>query len=95
MQNKGKVENYIINLSFNFTAIIQPSLLLGNRNENRIGESIAQFILKTLSFLFVGKLRQFKAIPALNVANAIIRIISSNKQDIYFTSDKLEELNKS
>ena len=94
LQNKGKAENYIVNLGFNFTAIIQPSLLLGSRTELRIGEIIAQFIFTKFSFIFVGKLRPFKAIKAENVAKAIITIIKNDKKDIYFTSDKLEDFSK-
>lgn len=94
LQNKGKAENYIKNLNFNFTAIIRPSLLLGTRSEFRIGENIAQFIFKKLSFIFVGKLRPFKAIKAENVAKAIIKIIKNNNKDIYFSSDRLEDLSK-
>ena len=48
LQNKGKAENEIIKLSFDFTAVIQPSLLLGNRSEFRIGERMAQFMFKKL-----------------------------------------------
>ena len=81
-------------LSFNFTAIIQPSLLLGTRNEIRIGESVAQFIFKKLSFLFIGTLRPFKAIPAINVAKAIIKIVENKYSGVFFTSDKLEDFVK-
>ena len=99
LQNKGRAENEIIKLSFNFTAIIQPSLLLGIRNKTRIGEGIAQFIFKKLSFLFIGKLRPFKAIPAIDVAKAIMKIVENKKDKdinkvIYFTSDKLEDFAK-
>ena len=93
LQNKGKAEQEIINLSFEFTAIIQPSLLLGDRNENRIGEKIAKFIFKSLSFIFIGKLRPFKAIHAKNVAKAIMIINERKLDDLFFTSDKLEDLN--
>ena len=93
LQNKGKAEQEIINLSFEFTAIIQPSLLLGDRNENRIGEKIAKFIFKRLSFIFIGKLRPFKAIHAKNVAKAIMIINERKLDDLFFTSDKLEDLN--
>ncbi len=92
LQNKGKAESYIINLEFDFTAIIQPSLLLGNRVEFRLGEMIAQFIFKNISFIFIGKLKPFKAIKAKTVATAIIKIIKNNKNNLYFTSDKLEVL---
>ena len=91
LQNKGKAEDEIVKLSFGFTAIIQPSLLLGNRSEFRIGERIAQFIFKKLSFIFIKKLRPFKAIQALTVARAIIRIINRQEKGVYFTSEKLED----
>ena len=92
LQNKGKAEKEIINLSFDFTAIIQPSLLLGDRKENRVGERIAKSIFKNLSFIFVGKLRPFKAIHASNVAKAIMHITKNQLKDLFFTSDKLEDL---
>ena len=92
LQNKGKAEQEIINLSFEFTAIIQPSLLLGDRKENRIGEKIAKFIFKILSFIFIGKLRPFKAIHAKNVAKAIMIINEHKLDNLFFTSDKLEDL---
>ena len=91
LQNKGKAEDEIVKLSFGFTAIIQPSLLLGNRSEFRIGERIAQFIFKKLSFIFIKKLRPFKAIQALTVARAIIRITNRQEKGVYFTSEKLED----
>ena len=94
LQNKGKAEKEIINLSFDFTAIIQPSLLLGDRKENRVGERIAKSIFKSLSFIFVGKLRSFKAIHANNVAKAIMHITKNQLKDLFFTSDKLEDLSR-
>ena len=92
LKNKGMAEENIINLKFNFTAIIQPSLLLGSRKEFRIGERIAQFIFKNLSFIFIGKLKPFKAIKSEIVAKAIVKIIKDSKKDIYFSSEKLEYL---
>ena len=91
LQNKGKAEKEIIDLSFEFTAIIQPSLLLGNRKENRIVEKIVKFIFKILSFIFIGKLRPFKAIHATNVAKAIMHITKNQLKDLFFTSDILED----
>ena len=92
LKNKGQAEQQLINLNFSKLSIIRPSILLGNRKENRIGEKVAQFFFKNLLFLFVGKLRSFKPINAEIVAKAIIIIIQKNKNNVYFSSDKLEEL---
>ena len=92
LQNKGRAEKEIIKLSFKFTAIIQPSLLLGSRKENRIGERVAKFIFGKISFIFVGKLRAFKAIHVKKVAKAIMIINKNKLKDLYFKSDKLEDL---
>ena len=91
LKNKGKAEQEIINLSFEFTAIIQPSILLGDRKENRIGERVAKFIFKNLSFIFIGELRPFKAIHASNVAKAIMHITKNQQNGLFFTSEKLED----
>ncbi len=94
LQNKGRAEREIIKLLFHFTAIIQPSLLLGHRKETRLAEGIAQSIFKKLSFLFIGKLRVFKPIPAIDVAKAIMQILAKKEKSVFFTSDKLENLSK-
>ena len=49
---------------------------------------------KSLSFIFVGKLRSFKAIHANNVAKAIMHITKNQLNDLFFTSDKLEDLSR-
>jgi len=66
---KGEVEDKISSMSIPSISIFRPSMLLGNRQESRPMESIAQVMSKGLSFLFPGK---FKPIAAENVAKAMI-----------------------
>ncbi len=63
---KGETENAIINLSFEQTTIIRPSLLLGNRKEFRLGEKIAQFFTP-----FIPK--KYKPVQASSVAQALVK----------------------
>lgn len=68
---KGETELALRELQFPSLYLFRPSLLLGNRNESRMGEFIAQKIMGPLSFLFSGKYSLYKAIEAKDVANAM------------------------
>ena len=90
LKNKGQVEEELIKLNFPKLSIIRPSILLGNRKENRVGEKIAIFLMQTLSPLFLGKLKKYKPIKVENVANAMVNIAQNNYQETIFESDQLE-----
>ena len=94
LKNKGQVEEELIKLNFPKLSIIRPSILLGNRKENRVGEKIAIFLMQTLSPLFLGKLKKYKPIKVENVANAMVNIAQNNYQETTFESDQLEEIAK-
>jgi len=51
--------------------IMQPSLLLGNRKESRLGEKVAQWVMPVFSFLIPKKYRPVKA---RDVAKEMIRM---------------------
>ncbi len=68
---KGLVEESLKEIGFNFLHIFRPSLLLGQRQEVRSGESAAAFLSKGLSFLLIGGLRKYKPIQAKSVAKGM------------------------
>ena len=61
---KGETESALKKLSLPALHIFQPSLLLGERNESRITEKIAQVLMPVFSFMLVGNLKKYKAINA-------------------------------
>ena len=72
---KGEVEDAIGDLGFQRLDILQPGLLLGERGEVRRGEAIAQTLAPIYNPLLRGaRLRRYRAIPALTVARAIVRL---------------------
>jgi uncharacterized protein YbjT (DUF2867 family) len=92
-QVKGEVENELKALDIPVVHILQPSLLLGDRNESRTGEAIAQAIFKVINPIFVGKLKQFKGIPGERVAQKMIALANNeNKGYQKYTSDLLWEV---
>ena len=71
-QVKGKTEIDLQKIKFENLIIVQPSLLLGKRNESRPAESVSQFIAKTLSPLMKGPLAKVRPVWASQVARRMI-----------------------
>ena len=72
---KGKIERDIIKIGIESIYIFRPSLLMGKRNENRIGEKIAQVIMPMFSFLLPKK---YRPINAEYVAKSMINLSKKN-----------------
>ncbi len=68
---KGEVEQVLIELHLPVLTIFQPSLLLGDRQHNRLLEGIGQSLFSALSWMFIGPLRQYKPISASVVAESM------------------------
>lgn len=91
---KGEMENGIKGLDFDNIVFARPSVLLGNRKENRFSENLGKFAVKCLAILLVGNLRKYRAVEAKRVAKAIINILEQGLQEIFYESDELETLGK-
>ena len=71
---------------------MRPSILLGNRRENRIGEKIGIFVMKSFSPLFLGKMKKYKPIKVEDVAKAMMNVVEENFQKTIFESDEIVEI---
>jgi uncharacterized protein YbjT (DUF2867 family) len=92
---KGDVESDITRLKFKNLIVVRPSMLLGDRKEFRLGELIAKKIMMGLGFLFVGKLKKYKAIQASTVATAMITLSKNELQDVsVFENNRLLEIGR-
>tara|TARA_B100000579_G_scaffold137463_1_gene111575 strand:+ start:225 stop:884 length:660 start_codon:yes stop_codon:yes gene_type:complete len=92
LKNKGQAEETLKKLNFPKLSIIRPSILLGNRNEKRIGEKIGIFVMKIFSPIFLGKMKKLKPIKVENVAKAMVNVTNKDFQQTIFESDKLLEI---
>ena len=68
---KGELEAAILTLEFDSVCIFRPSLLVGERQEFRLGEALAQMAGQRLAFLIP---KAYRPIHARSVAGAILRI---------------------
>jgi hypothetical protein len=90
---KGETEEAIAQLGFQSLYIMQPSLLLGNRKEKRVGEKIAMYVLEFLNPIMRGPLKKYAAIQGLSVAKSMCWAALQQKAGLHiFQSDQLHEL---
>lgn len=90
---KGEVEAAVSSLPFRGVQIFRPSLLLGQRDEFRRGEQIAERAAKIFSFIFVGPLKKYRPIHARYVARAMVRIAREQPSGVnIFESEAIRAL---
>ncbi|MCY9545892.1 NAD(P)H-binding protein [Lysinibacillus xylanilyticus] len=91
---KGKLEHDLMELGLQRLSIIRPSLLVGEREEFRLGEKAGEKVLKLVKPLLVGPLKRSRAIEASQVAKAMLVIaLNGNKQPVtIYQSQELAKL---
>ncbi|MEJ6981194.1 NAD(P)H-binding protein [Pedobacter sp. P351] len=80
---KGETEKDIIEFSFKSIHIYQPSLLTGDRKENRWLERLAITIMSILNPFLMGSLKKYKSIKAITVAQAMINQTLKNVEGVH------------
>lgn len=91
-RTKGEMEEAVLDQEIPHTYILRPSLILGDRNENRFGENIGAVVLKATSALLLGKLKKYRAIKADHIAAAMIELAKTKPDTQILESDLIQEL---
>ncbi|MEM8520890.1 NAD(P)H-binding protein [Flavobacterium sp. PL12] len=95
LKTKGEIQEYLKATDFETVAVLQPSLLLGDRTEFRLAEKVGGFFMKVLSFVFFGNLKKYKPIEGKTVAKALFTIAQrSNVGFKIYESDMIQEIGK-
>lgn len=92
-QVKGEMEERITDLCQKADVrliIARPSLIMeDNRNEFRLGEKLAVYLMKLLNPVFLGPLKKYRGIKPSTIATFLIEsTLDRNKKGV-FTSDQL------
>lgn len=72
---KGEVEDAIGEVGFPGYHIFQPSMLLGDRTDERAGESAGKWVMKVFDFLIPKK---YKAIEGIRVTRGMLHVAKQN-----------------
>ena len=90
---KGELEDALKKLKFEQLYIYRPSLLLGDRKEQRFGEKMAAVFMTSLEFLMQGSLKKYRGIKVEDVAKAMVDTESKETSKLkIFLSDEIQAL---
>jgi uncharacterized protein YbjT (DUF2867 family) len=94
LHTKGQTEEELKKIGFERLVIVRPSLLLGKRNEKRIGENIGKALYYIFRFLFIGPLRKYRGIKDEDVARAMIVLVEQGQGVVIAESSALQLFSK-
>ena len=93
-KTKGEMEQAVLSEKIERTYILQPSIIGGNRKEQRIGEKIGLVLFKIFQPLFFGKLKKYKITEAEHIAQTMINLANSTSTEKIITSQSIQLLAK-
>lgn len=88
-RTKGRTEDGLIAVGFQGLHLFRPSLLLGKREEFRLGERVASRVMKALDFMMVGKAAKYRGIPAAIVARAMVNIALADTHGVHMYTNEV------
>jgi uncharacterized protein YbjT (DUF2867 family) len=94
-KTKGEMEHAVLKQHIKNTFILRPSLIGGERKEQRIGEKTALIVFKLMQPLLIGNLKQYKTIDAENIAKAMCYLANKKTNaEVIITSNEILKLSK-
>lgn len=82
-QVKGTLEDALKRLNFEVTHIFQPSILMGERSENRLGERIGIAVSRVLDNVVGDNLGRYRPVSGQQVAQAMVMAAQKTQEGIH------------
>lgn len=86
---KGEMERDVLAQQIKHTQLLQPSLIVGNRNEKRLGEDLSKQFMKIVGFLIPPR---YKMIEGETIARAMVELANNPPKEQIIPSEKIKEL---
>lgn len=85
VRTKGEVERDVLALNFDHTHIFRPSMILGERDEDRPRERMIIAVWNVINPLLVGPVSQYRGLTGGEIAHAIAKAAQreAGKEQIY------------
>jgi len=88
-QLKGEMERDVLAQQIEHTHLLQPSLIVGNRNEKRMGEDFSKIFMKLFGFLIAAR---YKMIEANTIAQAMVQLARTPSEEYVIPSDRIRSI---
>ncbi|MEX2350692.1 MAG: NAD(P)H-binding protein [Flavobacteriaceae bacterium] len=90
-KTKGEMERDVLKQNIQNTYILQPGLINGNRDEKRLGESIAKFLFKVLNPVIPKK---YRSISPETIAKTMIVLANQGFLDNRIENQTIKDIAK-
>lgn len=89
---KGEIEKTIGQCGYQGFHVFRPSLLLGERQEKRMLEGMAQIAFKLLSGIMVGPFGRYRAIEGKTVAYSMVWVAKRQEEGRVIESQEIQKI---
>ncbi len=89
-RTKGEMERDVLKCNIPNILIYRPSIIYGNRKDNRLGEKIGVILINGLQFLMIGKLKKYRTISGQGLAKALFLGVNNKGHQIIFRDEFLK-----
>ncbi|MGY5846072.1 NAD(P)H-binding protein [Salegentibacter sp. HM20] len=89
---KGEMEEAVQKRNIKNTYILRPSLITGNREEDRAGEGMAAKVMKVLKPVMKGPLEKYQSITAETIARAMHKLSKNQYSKRIIPSNEIKEI---
>ncbi|WP_439131829.1 NAD(P)H-binding protein [Polaribacter sp.] len=93
-KTKGEMERDVLQQNIKNTYILRPSLIGGNREENRLGERIGKVVMRFLNPFMIGNLKKYKMIHPEKIATCMQVLANTTNEQVILSSDEIVEISK-
>jgi len=91
-RTKGRMEEAVLAQQISNTYVLQPSLIGGSRDENRLGEKLAKIAMTVVNPFLIGSLAKYKSIQPETIAKCMIFLDNNSYPDSRILSDDIKHI---
>lgn len=91
-RTKGEMQRDVQKQEVKNTYIFQPSLIAGDREEERTSENVAKQVMKGLNNVLVGPLEKYQSIHPEQIARAMINVASEGYTKMIIPSNEIKSI---
>ncbi|MDZ7613622.1 MAG: hypothetical protein U5K51_07980 [Flavobacteriaceae bacterium] len=89
-RTKGEMEEAVLNIKLQNTYILRPSLIVGNRKEKRLAESLASSFFRIAAPIMTGPLKKYAPNKAADIAKAMLAVANDKPLKFLILAEEIE-----